>query len=541
MKRNLPLVELARQNRMSKRTPGSSLPGWARYLVPSAADLIFILIVGTMCCTVIATRLLGDAGIGWHIRSGELILSTRSVPRTDPFSASMAGQRWYAWEWMYDAVIAVVHQRLGLNGVVFFSSTIIALTFALLFRLLLRCRTSLPLALFFLILSLSVSSIHFLARPHLVSWLFTLLWFQILDSSEAEAYSTGQRKLFWLPVIMLFWANLHGGFLLGFALLGAYLLSALIDFFRGDPASRQHEKGSLVKLGTVTVLSLVASLVNPYGFNLYVHLYRYLSDRWLMKHINEFLPPNFHGAPQLCFAAMLLLTILTLALARARVHLSHLFVIMLAVASGLYASRNLPVASILLTLIIAPLLSQVFSGAASNPQTPPRLSSFLKRVQSWSSRMTELELSLRDRLWPVAILVLGILVCAHGGRLGAWQVMNAHFDAKRFPVEAVDVIAERNIHEPIFTLDSWGGYLIYRLYPRTQVFVDDRHDLYGSEFFKQYLTTIRVEPGWQVLLNEKHVNWILVPKDSGLARVLRTLPAWQVVHEDGTAVLFRRV
>ena len=537
MRPNLPLIEPGQQN-----TPGSAqenvLPGWMRYVVPSAADLIFVLLVVAMCCSVVATRLLDDAGTGWHIRSGELILSTRAIPRTDPFSVTMAGQRWFAWEWLYDALIAAVHSRLGLNGVVLFSSALIALVFTLLFRAILRRGAALPVALIFLLLSLGVSSIHFLARPHLVSWLFTLIWFEILDSYETDPAS--RRRLFLLPLLMLLWVNLHGGFLLGFALLGIFILCALIQFFRADARMGQRKATALRSLTTVTALSFLASLINPYGFNLYVHLYRYLSDRWLMNHINEFLPPNFHGLPQLCFAAMLLLTILTLAMARGRIHLSHLFVILLAVASGLYASRNLPVASILLTLVVAPSLSEALFGAVSNPDTPPRLRNVLSHVQSFSQRMGRLELSLRAHIWPAVSVLLAVVVCAHGGRLGSWQVMDAHFDAKRFPVEAVKVIAERGIHDPIFTLDSWGGYLIYQLYPQNQVFVDDRHDLYGSEFFKQYLTTIRAEPGWQTLLNEKQVNWVLLPKDSALASALRSTPAWQVSYEDGTAMLFHR-
>ena len=289
-----------------------------------------------------------------------------------------------------------------------------------------------------------------------------------------------------------------------------------------------------------TALSLVASLVNPYGYELHVHVYRYLSDRWLMNHIDEFLAPNFHGFAQQCFAALLLIVIATLALGRAQVRLSHLLVMLLAGASGLYASRNLPVASILLALVIAPLLSQTVIALAANSDTPSGMRAFLTRCQAFASRVGRMDAGLRGHFWPIAVVFLGVAVCLHQGRLGSVQVMDAHFDAKRFPVEAVDVIAARGIHDPIFTLDSWGGYVIYRLYPRAKVFVDDRHDLYGDEFFKQYLKTIRVEPGWDALLNDNHVNWVLVPKESPLANALRGTPQWKISYEDGTAILFSR-
>jgi len=103
------------------------------------------------------------------------------------------------------------------------------------------------------------------------------------------------------------------------------------------------------------------------------------------------------------------------------------------------------------------------------------------------------------------------------------------------------VIADREIREPIFCPDLWGGYLIYRLYPQNKVFVDDRHDLYGDDFFKDYLKIVFVQPDWSKLLDEQHVDWILVQENSSLGTILKQTPQWIVVHEDTTAVLFRRL
>jgi len=108
------------------------------------------------------------------------------------------------------------------------------------------------------------------------------------------------------------------------------------------------------------------------------------------------------------------------------------------------------------------------------------------------------------------------------------------------PVEAAEVIEQRGIHDPIFSLDRWGGYLIYRLYPRNKVFIDDRHDFYGDAFIKEYLTVTLVQPGWDRVLEEQHVNWVLMPAQASLANLLRLTPQWTIVHEDGAAVLFSR-
>jgi hypothetical protein len=490
-----------------------------------------------LTCGPTASRLLGDAGIGWHIRNGQQMLQTHSITRTDSFSSSMNGQPWYAWEWLYDLGIAGIHDWLGLNGVVFITAVIIGAAFAFVLRVALRRGGSLPPTVVLLMLALGASAIHWFARPHVVTWLLAVVWFQLLDSSESAASTEKNRRLFWLPVLMLFWVNLHGGFLVGFVLLGLYLAGNLIEYLT---SSQQPEIGKrLRRLATVTGLSLLASLVNPFGYRLHVHIYQYLSNRFLMNHIDEFRSPNFHGAAEKCFLVLLLITMVVLAIVRTKPRDSQMLVILFAVASGLYASRNLPVSSLLLVLIVAPLLSRAVVEAGVDDEVAPWLRKFFSGCDSFTSRMGGMELSLRGHLWPVVAVIMGMAVCLQNGRVGSRQLMDAHFDAKRFPVRAAEVIAQRAIPGPIFCPDPWGGYLVYQLYPQVKVFVDDRHDLYGEEFLKEYLEVIRVRPGWESMLRERQVAFVLVPTESPLATILRQTKPWIVTYEDGTAVLFR--
>jgi len=155
--------------------------------------------------------------------------------------------------------------------------------------------------------------------------------------------------------------------------------------------------------------------------------------------------------------------------------------------------------------------------------------------------MERLEKDLHGHLWLVVVFVLGLWACAHQGRIGSTQFINAYFDDKRFPVEAAEVVAARGIKGPIFSLDYWGGYLIYRLYPETQVVADDRHDLYGDEFLKEYLKAVLVQPGWDGALDGLRVDWVLMPVDSPLANMLRLKAGWGLEFEDTTAVMFGRV
>ena len=466
----------------------------------------------------LAPRLLGDAGIGWHIRNGQLMLATHSITRADSFSSTMSGQPWYAWEWLYDAGIAGVHHAWGLNGVVFITALMIALSFTLLFRLMLARGTGLPLAVILLVLAVGASAIHLFARPHVVSWLLTLIWYQVLDTAED---SGDFHRLWWLPVITVLWVNLHGGFVVGFVLLAIHLLAGAI---------RHREKLLWIKrLSLVTGLSFLASFVNPYGYKLHVHVYQYLTNRFLMDHIDEFSSPNFHGVGQQCFLALLLISIVALAVRREEVRWPRLLVMLFAAYSGLYASRNLPVSSMLLGLIAGPMLSRAIVHGPG----------VFAWVHAFSERMGAMEFRSRGHLWPPLVMLLGVAVCIGQGRLGDRQVMNAHFDGKRFPVQAAAAMESAGFPQTVFAPDYWGGYLIYRFYPRMKVVVDDRHDLYGEAFLQEYLTTIHVAPEWKKMLDDKQVEWVLLPEGSSLANALRE-SRWKVRYSDDTAVLLQK-
>jgi hypothetical protein len=153
--------------------------------------------------------------------------------------------------------------------------------------------------------------------------------------------------------------------------------------------------------------------------------------------------------------------------------------------------------------------------------------------------MAALDSNLRGHVWPAATVLLGLWVCGHGGRLAGARVMDAHFDGTRFPVGAVDFLERSGRREPVFCPDRWGGYLIYRLYPRTQVAVDDRHDFYGTEFLKRYLKIVHGEPGWESELEGMHVGWVMVTAQSTLASLLEETHRWDVAYRDDTAIVFR--
>ena len=498
--------------------------------MPSVTDLIFVAVLCALVFTPLSTRLLGDAGIGWHIRAGQQIRATHAIPRTDPFSSTMQGKPWFAWEWLYDAVVGQLDSWCGLNGVVWFTAVVIASVFACTLRLLLARGANLLISFILLLLTIASSMIHFLARPHVLSWLFAVAWFWILDSTERHSFqgqTSGTRRLWFLPLSMLVWVNLHGGFLFGFALLALFWLGSLWSWFSAKQNRIEESFARLAAIGRIRtltwigILSAAASLVNPYGWKLYGHIYAYLSNSFLMSHIEEFQSPNFHGLSQRCFLLLLLTTVAAVAARGRKLRTSEILLLLFAIYSGLYASRNIPVSSILLVLIAGPLLPAI------------DLAGFIRRMSAVDSK-------LRGHLWPVIATVITILIAFNGGRVGSMQWMDAHFDARRMPVAAVDKLQQIPLDGPVLAPDYWGGYLIYRLYPGMQVVMDDRHDLYGEVILKSYLKMVHVEPGWNEFLDQRFISTVVLPTKSPLAVVLAQTRGWYVAYTDEVATTFLR-
>jgi hypothetical protein len=322
--------------------------------------------------------------------------------------------------------------------------------------------------------------------------------------------------------------NVHGGFLVGFVLLGIFFLGAAWTWFRVkegriEEALQKIAAGKRARrLVAVGLLSVAASLMNPYGWKLYGHVYSYLSNRFLMDHIDEFQSPNFHGIAQKCFLVLLLITVAVLAARGRELRMSEGLTVLFAVYAGLYASRNIPVSSILLVMVVGPRLPA--PGIA----------------RGFFQRMAAVEVRLRGHAWPVVALVVTLMIAVNGGRVGANVLMDAHFDPKRMPVEAVNFLEQHEVKGPVLTPDYWGGYLIYRLYPKSLVVVDDRHDLYGEEFFKSYLKLIRGERGWEEFLRGHEASWALLPRDSVLASLLAVTQGWKQIYADDVAIGFVR-
>jgi hypothetical protein len=481
----------------------------ARWFVPDLA-LVTAIVTLFYCLFVFQgyQKLFRDSDAGWHIRTGEAILATGRLPRTDPYSFSRPGQPWFAWEWGADVVVGAIHRGAGLPGVALFYGAVIAAGVWLWFRLHWVLRGDFLVACAMAPLLLSTCDIHWLARPHVIGWLFLLG--AVLYAETAIRARFGWRDALAIGVYMAVWANMHASFFFGAAIAGIYALGGLCTISQWWGAPQETTKEA-TWFAWVTVVAAITPLANPYGWHLYSHVFRYLTDSELLSRIGEFQSFDFHtpGAGQI--VATLILGISGGALALARKRYAHFLLAMLVSVLALRSARALPMAALLLLPVANGAIRATFD-------LPWR--GYAERLRALDGQWMGFALA------PIALLA----------GFGLLRILPTGFPPEDFPVAAYPHIpAEVRLFAP----DKFGGYLIYRSHGTRKVFFDGRSDFYGAEFLKQYTRMVQVRPGWRESWESFHFSHALMPTDFPLVPALEQI-GWQPVYRDGTAILLAR-
>src|ERR1019366_750711 len=310
-----------------------------------------------------------------------------------------------------------------LNGVVLFTAVIIACTFALLFRFVLRRSGSFVVAVGLTLLAAAAAQVHMLARPHVLTWLFTLLWVEALYRFEEGRLSA----LLCLPPLMLLWVNVHGGFILGLVLLALFGCSRIWNSLMA-PSAGDHQK--IVQLALAFCTCLAVTLLNPYGYKLHIYLYRFLSNGFLMNSIAEFMSPNFHASAYRYFELFILLSVLGFAWARERVTATDMLLQLFSIHAGLFALRNLPISAILVSLSMAPLWAGIVSRGIGQRTSQRWLGSLLETINDISESMAGMEKQFRGHVLAIVVLAAGTAIVLNGGRVLSAQIVSAHYNEK---------------------------------------------------------------------------------------------------------------
>lgn len=504
------------------------------HFLPSLTDLVFLLPFFLMLKDDKGlSLLLRDSDTGWHLRTGEWILQHGRVPVVDMFSFTKAGQPWFAWEWLWDVAFGWLHLHAGLAGVAMASLTVIALAFAITFRTALRRSTNLLIVFGITMLGVIVSTMHWHARPHLFTLLFTGLFCAILDRVRS-----GNVRLLWLlPPLTILWTNLHGAFFVGSILLcglaAGEICGWVVEGDRGLANERLHRSWPYLLAAAGCG---AASFVNPYGYQLHLHIFRYL---FLEKHadqIQEFQSMGFHGLDGALFGVLLLVAVISAIWHFVRREFGPSFLLLGWSALALYSMRHIPIFALVMMPLAADAIQQMLRRAD------------LSAVSEWVRRPVrsfldlESEFGKMDRHWRTYLVsVVGLCL------LLAWcfapnppDKLRARFDPRRFPVAAVNASIAGLSEARIFVHDQWGGYLIYRMYPRLRVFTDGRSDFYGPAFLDEWEGIRSGAYDWKKRLDKYAIDTVLLPAGASLASTLKESRRWRVAYDDGVAIVFRK-
>ncbi|HMM88584.1 hypothetical protein [Bradyrhizobium sp.] len=441
--------------------------------------------------------LLGDSDTNWHIAVGQWIIDQRAMPRVDIYSFTKAGEPWTSSSWLAQVLYAVSYNLAGWTGVVVLPSTAIAATFALLTHILgRRIPASYAVAVAVAVLVLSMG--HLLARPHVLALPVMVAWVHGLISASER----GKAPSPWLLPLIALWTNLHGGFMFGLMLVGAFALDALWN------AARERRIPLALRWAVFGIGALLACCVTPYGWGSILAARKILDLGELLHLIYEWMPADFSrlGAFELTILALIggalyggvRLTPPRIALVLGLLHmaLSHV--------------RNVEIFALLLPIVV---LAPVASQFALRPAWPARSGAPMPLT--------------------AAILIL----------LGGWSwLVAAHTNfappQSHSPTAAVDALKALNPKRVLNDL-PFGGYLIWRQIP---VFVDGRAELYGEAFDVAYYRAMQLKDVNQLLdiLRKWDIDAVLLTPHTPAVGALDHIGGWRRAYADENAVLHVR-
>lgn len=430
-----------------------------------------------------------DHDLFWQLKDGERVVMEHHLPVVEEFSFTSAGKPMVATAWLAETVSFLVFRGAGYGGLVIFNSGLFFGVFAFMLSLARRRRLG-EVESFSLV---SLAAFAFLSfygvRSQNWTFLFTaafLYW--------AALWEDGRRWVPWaMAAVLLPWANMHGGFMVGWAILAIVCsrqawqtrrLSDLAPWVLGTALCCVHPNGT-----TALVYPLWFMAVPPPGRGL----------------ILEWRPLSFG---EVSSAPYLLILSLLLWLGIGGIH------------------SRFPWGGLTLALAIL-----AFRGRKLLPEfTMAAIASLGRKFSVMGSKAA------RQILIPAGALALGA-VC--------WLVISWMGDAsldmeKAFPREAVQIIAARYPGARIFNNYDWGGYLLYKLYPRNLVFIDGRLDPYWSLLPGDYETIKEEKPGWEQRLEDYKISVVLIRPTDRLGEGLSRDPAWKLVYGDSRSALFAR-
>ncbi|HYG98783.1 MAG TPA: hypothetical protein VD837_06595 [Terriglobales bacterium] len=461
---------------------------------------------------VLAARSVGDPDFWWHLRTGQHIVETQSIPYADIYSHTNPGKPWIAHEWLSEVVIYGVYRSVGWLGLIVAFGACITAAFWIVFR---RSDGG-PYVAGVATLWGAIATIPFWGvRPQMFSLLLASMFLYLLDRHRE---SRNTAVLWWIPPLVVIWVNVHGGYALGLAIVGVAALAELVDAVV-MPHKRHESLHAARALAVVLVACFAAALINPNGYRMFLYPLETLSSPSQQSLIYEWASPDFHLPRMQAFAALLIGSFVLMIVSGKRAPTRDLLLLVLTGYAALRSSRHIP----LFVLVAVPVVAASLKA--------------LLEVHGWKlvSRQDWATLPTRKAVLHATLA----LVLVGAGATRALQVANSQkaFETSELPTSAVTFIKQQHPPGPIFHSYEWGGYLIWQLYPEYRVFIDGRADLYGDAFLEEFVRTYKAENDWRNVLRKFDVNTVVLPPEAPLAVLLQEEPSWRTVFSDNQAVI----
>jgi hypothetical protein len=495
-------------NSFAGAEPPTRISRWRRLPEDPAVHLLTLLFVFTLPALLFLRNFyMNDPDFGWHLRAGEWILSHHAVPRTDPFSTYGAGKPWCDYSWLFDIFFALLYRTFGLVGFALLEVIARVTIPALIYRLARSLSLNFWLSAFATALAAYSMSSIYAPRPGMFTIAFLAIELQLLLSVLLKG---GFSRLLWLPPLFLVWASIHIQFVHGLIVLAIFAGEPILNFLvRYKPQVPALPLKSLwIFLGSV-----LATLLTPYGWQVYSTIFLYARQKHIYESITEMLPMNFREPFH--FAFLLLVFGAAVALGWSR-NLRPIYLLLFAfsLAIGFRSIKDIWLPAIISVGLIAVCLPSAVNAAAK----PPGL-----------TRRNQLAL---------AICVVAVIAVAWR----RYDLSNSWVDmglAGRFPEAAVRFVEKNHLPGPLYNDFTSGGFLIWRM-PSIPVSMDGRTNVHGDDRVKAYSDALRGLPGWEKDPELEQANLIIWTAKSPLPALLRCDPRFKQVFADPQAVVFVR-
>jgi hypothetical protein len=449
-------------------------------------------------------KLLADGDTYTHITCGKWMLTHQNILDVDIYSHTVSGMPWIAHEWGAQVLMAWLYQLGGLPAVAIFFATIASLSLTVLYRILERQQAHPWMILGLMTTTLMLVYPHIYARPHLLTWLCGIVCFDLLRREG--------RWRWLLPLLMVPWSNLHGGFILGLALQAIFLAGRFLDNRPeiGWQASFRARREDMM----ILFASVAASLCNPLGMKTLL-FYQTVSAIGVTRFNPEWMAPDLQAFWP--FRIYLVVLLLLLFCARKRPGWVNLLLLAALLDASLAHRRHISMAA----MFLLPLWLEILPEAIRKP--PAKVARELP-TSSWSG----------------PVLQTGIAIALTAGLAIAPPSTHDIFSrlfpvSDRFPHQAWNWIEEHRPQGRVFNEYSWGSFLIYRTGGEIPVFIDGFADKYGEQVYGDYYRIANLEVEAEELLKKYRIGWVLFPTDSLLVRYLTETGRWDTAYSDKQA------